>query len=415
MKSAAALALAVALALGATSAGSARPDRVRISVTPVSTLADEPVHIRIAGLGPRKLATVGVRATDANGKRWHSSAIFRANARGVIEIDRGKAISGSYRGVWGMGLIATMTTKAPLAGYAFAWGSQSTRFRVVVGARGTAFQRAHRIRPLRDELHTVEGSGFYGRYFADETGRPGPAVLLLGGSEGGLSGSPIAELLAQHGFPTLALGYFHAPGLPETLANIPLEYFAGALRWLREQPEVDSTHVTVIGVSRGSEAAQLLGVHYPELVQAVVPSVPSNVALCAFPPTPGSSWTFEGRLVPCTTQFNDPAPSDDPAAVIPDERIRGPVFLVCGGLDSIWLSCPYARTIMARLEDFHHPYADSLHAFARAGHFVGGLVPYQLAAPPLLTVPADERGREDVWPKLLSFLSLRDARGRGGR
>jgi dienelactone hydrolase len=407
-----AVAIAAVLAFGGSSAGSAQPDRVRIHVTPAVTLADQPVHVRIAGLRPTRVVTVRVQATDANGKRWHATARFRANSRGAINVDRAKSRGGTYRGVWGMGLVSSMTTKAPPSGYAFSWGSQETEFRATVGAAATTFRRASVSMPLRDEFHTVDKSGFYGRYFANKNAAPAPAVLFLGGSEGGLSGSGIAELLAQHGLPALALAYFRAPALPQSLANIPLEYFAGALGWLRAQPEVDPAHITVIGVSRGSEAAQLLGVHYPDLVQAVVASVPSNVALCAFPPAPGSSWTFEGAPVPCTNQFNEPAPTDDPAAVIPDERIHGPVFLVCGRLDSIWISCPYAREIKARLQAFHHPYADSLHAYARAGHFIGGLVPYQPRAPALVT--ADARGREDLWPKLLSFLSREGARGRAG-
>ena len=36
-----------------------------------------------------------------------------------------------------------------------------------------------------------------------------------------------------------------------------------ALRWLRAQPQVDSRHVLTLGVSRGSEAALLLGAYYP--------------------------------------------------------------------------------------------------------------------------------------------------------
>jgi dienelactone hydrolase len=412
MRVAAGLAVLVALALSASSAGSRAA--VRIVVKPASSAADEPVHIRITGLSAQQRVSVALKAIDANGKAWHSSARFRADAHGTVDIDRGRSLSGSYRGVWGMGLVARLTTKAPRSGYVFAWGAGARLFRVTVASRTAVFQRAWRAAPARDELHTVGDSGFYGEYFAKQNATPAPAVLLMGGSEGGLSGAGIAELLAQHGLPTLALAYFRAPGLPETLANIPLEYFAGALRWLRAQPEVDPAHITVIGVSRGSEAAQLLGVHYPELVQAVVPSVPSNVALCAFQPTPGSSWTLAGKPVPCTNQFDEPAPTDDPAAVIPDEQIHGPVFLICGGRDLIWLSCVFAQKIMARLRASHHPYADSLHSYASAGHFVGGLVPYMLFAPSPALRRADERAREDVWPKLLAFLS-RGARGRGGR
>jgi dienelactone hydrolase len=192
----------------------------------------------------------------------------------------------------------------------------------------------------------------------------------------------------------------------ETLARIPLEYFERALTWLRAQPQVDPSRIVVIGVSRGSEAAQLLGVYYPSLVNGVVASVPSNVALCGFPDCSQPAWTLNGAPLPYTQQFDNPYPTDNPDAVIPDERIHGPLFAVCGGSDLVWFSCPYASAIMDRLSAHGHPYRDVLYAYPRAGHFVGGLLPYSPVAPRALYLnPADERAREAVWPKLLSFLA----------
>jgi dienelactone hydrolase len=399
------------LVVALTASAGARSERVRIRVAPALSLADQPVHLTVTGLKPRALARVRLRAVDAAGKSWHAAATFRASSHGTLYLDRAPALSGSYRGAWGMGLVARMRAKAPLSGVSFAWGQRATLFRVRVGTSTLTFSRAHRLEPLRDELHTVADAGFYGRYFAEKSQNPAPAVLLVGGSEGGLAGTSVADLLAQHGYPTLALAYFAAPGVPATATNIPLEYFEGALRWLRTQPEVDPARVTVIGVSLGSEAAELLGVHYPELVQAVVGSVPSNVSLCGLPLGSGQPlWTFGGSGVPCTTILNDPSPSDDPAAAIPVELIRGPLFLICGGLDSNWISCPYSAAMMARLKAHDHAYPDQLHAYKRASHFVGGMVPYQPVAP--IRAVADERGREDVWPKVLAFLKLACARAR---
>jgi dienelactone hydrolase len=212
-------------------------------------------------------------------------------------------------------------------------------------------------------------------------------------------------MLAARGYPTLSLAYFRAPGLPQTLENIPLEYFERALLWLRAQPQVDPDRMVVLGVSFGSEAAQLLGVHYPNLVSAVVASVPSSVATCGIPCS-GPAWTFEGRPVPYTREFNNPYPADNPDAVIPDEQIHGPVFLVCGGLDSAWVSCFYTRAIMSRLAAHGHPYRDVSHAYPRAGHFVGNLLPYSPVAPRRLYFnQVDEQARAKVWPHLLSFLA----------
>jgi uncharacterized protein len=76
------------------------------------------------------------------------------------------------------------------------------------------------------------------------------AVLVLGGSEGGLP-VRLPEALASRGHPTLAVAYFGLAGLPRTLANIPLEYFVTSLRWLARQPGVDPKRIVVVGASRG--------------------------------------------------------------------------------------------------------------------------------------------------------------------
>src|SRR3954465_15621901 len=76
----------------------------------------------------------------------------------------------------------------------------------------------------------------YGKYFAPKHSRGRrAAVLLIGGSSGD---APVeaAARLAKHGYPAYALWYFNAPGLPKTLDNVPLEYFAKELRRLARPP-----------------------------------------------------------------------------------------------------------------------------------------------------------------------------------
>jgi dienelactone hydrolase len=397
-------------------AGNLRFEGVDISVTPLASLIDEPIHIRLAGLKRHSIATVRMQAVDAKKRKWHSSARFRADGAGRVDLDRARALSGSYKGVWGMGLIASLTTRAPASGYSF-WWNGAQRFTVRVRVRGrtvatTSVRRAvwpvelGRGSPIADETETISETGFYGRYEAPaRTDQRAPGILILGGSGGGLGFTLAAATLAGHGYPTLALAYFKEPGLPQTLSNIPLEYFAKALTWLQEQPQVDPSRIVVIGISRGSEAALLLGVHYPDLVQAVVASVPSNVALCSFPGCSGPAWTLNGQPVPYTTQFDQPNPTDDPNAVIPVEQIRGPIFLDCGGVDLIWSSCPYARAIIKRLDAFRVPYRHVLYEFPYAGHYVGALLPYEPAAPRDFDFVADEHGLEKLWPHLLAFLA----------
>ncbi len=382
-------------------------------MTPVSSVEDEPVRITVTGLTPREQVSVDMRSTDAKGIPWRSSTVFAADAYGRLDLDRAPAISGSYftgatyRPVWGMGAIATMQpTKVAPAG-AYFWGGER-RFTVTVLADGhtlasTVFRRRFAARAPHGEETTLARDGFFGTYWAPS--RPGkkPAILAFGGSEGGEATNVLGALLAAHGYPTLALAYFAESGLPQTLSKIPLEYFAKALRWLSRRPQVDPKRILTLGVSRGSEAALLLGVHYPSLVHGVIASVPADVALCAYPGCGGPAWTLGGRPLPYTRQFDDPHPTDDPAAVIPVEQIRGPVFLDCAGMDQIWHSCAYAEAIVRRLDAHHDPYPHPLDRSPGAGHYVGSFIPYEptSAAPD----PSDEQAREQLWPRLLAFLA----------
>src|SRR4029079_2432814 len=148
----------------------------------------------------------------------------------------------------------------------------------------------------------VSGAGFLGRYYrpAPRANRPVP-VLLIGGSEGGLSMTGEAALLASHGYPALDVAYFGAYGLPHNLERIPLEYFVRAARWLGRRPGVDGRRLVVYGVSRGTEAAQLLAAHFPKLFAGVVILSPlARVDPSCVPGHLGGgapAWTLHGRPV----------------------------------------------------------------------------------------------------------------------
>jgi dienelactone hydrolase len=247
------------------------------------------------------------------------------------------------------------------------------------------------VAPPAAGAHTVAASGFDGQFFPPRdvlAGQRRPAVLIIGGSQGGLSSPLLAAALAGHGYPVLAIAYFAAPGLPASLSDIPLEYFARALRWLRRQPQVDPAHLLTLGISFGSEAALLMGTHYPGLVHGVIATVPSGVTTSPCPHCDYPVWTLHGRPLPFTAQFDTPDPAEAPATIIPVERIDGPVFLVCGGADETWDSCGYARAIMSRLAAHHDRYPRELAAYPAAGHAVGSVVPYLPG--PAIPSPGDD-------------------------
>src|SRR5205085_1292601 len=114
----------------------------------------------------------------------------------------------------------------------------------------------------------VRADGLVGTLFSPAGASRSPGILVLGGSEGGLP-EALAALLASHGHATLALAYHGVEPLPKTFVEIPLEYFATAISWMRRQEQIEPSKLSVVGVSKGGELALLLGATFPE-VKAVV-------------------------------------------------------------------------------------------------------------------------------------------------
>jgi dienelactone hydrolase len=364
--------------------------QVSITVSPRTTLIDAPVTVTVTGLSPGQQVTLHSSATDAEGALWQASARFRVPAGGVVTTDQA-SLGGSYTGVDPMGLFDMMAPPAdepmtstfnpvgatdgyPVTLTADLGGSEL--------AQTTAQRTTYLSKPLKLTNFAVRTSGIYGELFQPkDTTTPRPAVLLFGGSEGGISVETLAGQLAAHGYPALALGYFSAegapvPGLPSELENIPLEYFVKALRILRKQPGVDPHHVLVYGDSRGSEAALLLGADFPTLVNGVIAGVPSAVVQRGYGAQ--AAWTLHGRPIqPIEAGLGDvPAAFASSGAMIPVEKIRGPVMLVCGGLDDVWISCPYQQAIVKRLRTHHFRYPVTALSYQQAGHYVGDMIAY---------------------------------------
>jgi dienelactone hydrolase len=389
--------------------------QIRVRIAAASALFDAPLGVTITGLPASRHVTVNATAGDYAGHTWKSSATYLPDSTGTLDPAITAPITGDYTGAQDTGLLWSMTTPD---GSFYAPTTDLVTVHLTVSLNGRLVAAASLIRQMRadgvtERLTSVSREGFDGALFTPrDTATRRPAVLAFGGSEGGVvSGIAIARALASKGYPALGIGYFHAPGLPDVLTRIPLDYFATALRWLASQPGVDSRRIDVYGESRGSEAALLLGAHFPDLVFGVIAGSPSSVVNAGLPDTTQPAWTLHGQPIPGVSQaeLGDPRPAGDPAAIIPVERIPGPVFLVCGQDDQLWPSCPYADAIASRLGA--HPHTELREP--GAGHYVG------YPTPDLPIMPssgsggnqqADALGRLDAWPKLLGFLAAQGPR-----
>src|SRR5688500_5263130 len=97
MRSSITVALAVAVVAVTTLAAAA--GRARLTVEPRAALIDAPVAIRLEGLRPREEVTLRATTHDGDGRPWHSEAVFRAGANGVVDPAASRSLRGTYTGV----------------------------------------------------------------------------------------------------------------------------------------------------------------------------------------------------------------------------------------------------------------------------------------------------------------------------
>ncbi len=350
------------------------------------------VAVRLRGLPP------GEVTVSASTGPYRAAATFRATADGTLDLSTTAPLSGSYSGVDADGLFWSAVKRSDAVGLA----DYPIAFTAEAGGKQLAAATLDRYwAPDGATVVQVKEQGLVGIFVAPKGAAARPALLAFGGSEGGLqSGQLLATYYASLGYSCLGLAYFGEPGLPQQLSKIPLEYFATALAWLKQRPEVDPARVGVMGGSRGGELALLLGASYAD-VKAVVATVPSGLiwaAAIAADPLP-SAWTQGGKELPYVPQsgvmptvttdasgqkifIEAPMFLGDVKAASPDaldaatirvEKTNGPVLLLAGADDQLWASCTLAAVAFDRLKSTGHQatHADDFQCYPEAGHSLG--------------------------------------------
>ena len=84
--------------------------------------------------------------------------------------------------------------------------------------------------------HEIRENGLVATLFCMNDRTPLPAIIVLGGSEGGIN-EYLPALLSSHGFTVFALAYFGMEDLPKQVVRIPLEYMKSAIDWIKSRPE----------------------------------------------------------------------------------------------------------------------------------------------------------------------------------
>jgi acetyl esterase/lipase len=356
----------------------------------------EPFEVHVVGVAPGAEVIVRGRVPG-----FESYGVFQADEGGNVDTASTAPASGTWDDADSDGIVWSMAPLDPLADGNPGDPSVAT-FDAEVGAAVVASGQIERFRQADGVTQVeVDDAAIVGVYFTPPGPGPHPAMLVFGGSEGGLSyAERRAPYLASLGYATLGVAYFAAPGVPASLSEIPLEYFAHALDWLRARAEVDPDRVGVMGGSRGGELTLLLARHFPE-IRAAVAGIPSGVSWPGYSGTEyTAAWTLAGEPVPyvhgggnaqqitgpygeklwVTTPVFEGAiaaatPEELEAATTEVELADATFLLIGGGDDQLWPSCALAEIAVERLEESGHAAAhgDEYVCYPGAGHFVTGL------------------------------------------
>ena len=376
----------------------------RIVVDQPVALYDAPLSIALEGFAPRTRVTVTATFQVAEATPWRSGAAFIADDGGRVDITRQAPVAGTWEGVSPMGLFWSATPVPgkwrPAPPDWVMWSSVARLHAEGPGAAPAELTVERRLAAAGVSRRLVREAGVVGTLFLPPGDGPHRAVIVLGGSDGGIS-EHRAALVASHGYAALSLAYFGTTDLPSELVNVPVEYFEHAVSWMRGQPWLQNGFLAVWGASRGGELALLLGATIPA-INAVVAYVASGVLHGPFephdPPDTPPCWTSRGQPLPYLQEHNA---TDDPTSVdytkspvaesprylsqlrdvnaveratIPVERTHGPILLVSGQDDQIWPSSILAEIAIRRLQQHGHTYPFRHLSYEGAGHAI--YIPY---------------------------------------
>ncbi len=303
---------------------------------------------------------------------------------------------------------------------------------MIVGCASPSMTEGDLVETSQQDLSNIElrNPDLYADYFPAGLKANGATILLIGGSEGGLSeaGRRDALFFQDAGFNVLQMSFYLAEGQPENLEMIPLELFDNAIDWLSAREEVSTKQFGIMGTSKGAEAALIVASRHSE-IDAVVAVVPSSVSW------QGINWSRDGRVPEASWSLNGEAVASmpygvwdnelglfslyenglkareqHPDAFIEIERSKAATLLVCGGADMLWPSCPMAEQLKSRAIKNDGPEVDIL-KYAEAGHFVSGVPDESVDSSdqtPVTfggTVASNHAAQLDNWPKILAFLN----------
>ncbi|KAK2496443.1 hypothetical protein MC885_013282 [Smutsia gigantea] len=362
----------------------------QLTAVPASALADEPVHIRAAGLPPLQVVTLKASLKDEKGNLFRSKAYYRANEAGELDLQQSPAFGGDYKGVHPMGLFWSLKPeksfrrllKQDVMNSPF-WVTLDLYDSVSLDESAMSQPRAsQKVQrwfsiPGMQRLQIQEGRVRGALFFPPGEG-PFPGIIDLFGGIGGLVEFR-ASLLAARGFAVLALAYFAYADLPKCPMEVDLEYFEEAANLLLAHPKIQRPGIGVIGVSKGAEIGLAMACFLKQVVATIC--INGSNAIFEFPLKykdmvirPICSFLERIQidvlgLVRVLHHTGDPRDEQNQQSLLPIEKAQGSILFIVGENDECIKSREYAEQALHRLWS-HGRNNGRVLAYPGAGHLI---------------------------------------------
>lgn len=399
----------------------------QFEITTETRLIDEPLQIRLLGLEPTETITIQAEFCDDFGQTWASWIECIASVQGEIDLATTKPNDGTYLSSDGMGLFWSMKLCPRENGQLVYFVNTVTKSLKPLSTELRAKRQGETIATavierkfLTDEVRRTDlrVEGLVATLFAPSPIKQGPAVIVLGGSGGGLGWShQVAAVLASHGCTTIAIAYFDWQGqdnLPNQLVEIPVECIGKAISQL-SLFRSDLSNLAIIGYSKGAELALLAAAIYSK-INRVIAYVPSSVVWHGFQMRGNaqrSSWSYQGQPIPFLSfvdGYFDEAGWQDKERVdrtsISIEKINGKIFLISASNDGVWPSTKMAEMILQRARSKKQQQECKHLRLDGAGHNLS--VPFLPTTVSANVEAVVNAGSEYLaWQEVLSFLGVK--------
>uniref|UniRef100_A0A8C8DYG9 Uncharacterized protein n=1 Tax=Oryzias sinensis TaxID=183150 RepID=A0A8C8DYG9_9TELE len=355
--------------------------QVRLRLLPSARcLYDKLIQVKVSHLKSRQVVSIKASSTDERGVLFSSSATYRADGNGEIDLVRDASLSGSYVGVEPMGLLTTLKPNIANKLFVkdkalephmvkFSVHDEEEQDRMLAEATNERFLMADGVSRV-----SVEEGNFHGVLFTPPGKGPFPAVLDLCS----MMSEKRAALLADKGFVVLTVPITHEK--TDNLKMIHLDPLEEAINFLLQQPKVGSKRIGIVSNSKAADVALSLAAFVPG-VEAVVwiSGCSANTVLPLFYKKkqilPALMFDTK-KLIPTQSgafiakyTMHDPLKEENRATLIPIEQANTHFLFVASEDDLNWDSNIYMMEMMERLKRHGKKNFESV-CYPRAGHFL---------------------------------------------